>query len=451
MKIKWLIGIGLFLAVTACDNINRQSMPTAIVLAPGSAAKATAAPIGMVTSAGTPAAAVIVPTVVGSGAVAPTSVPAAGATGAPSIVATPIPQSDRMTAAEIDDNVLWDDYLKYRQQHSNLVVHQVNVSERYVISVTTAQGNPVLGAHVRIYGDQRTLLSDTYTYSNGKTLFFPLTKPEATNATSFYVMIDKNGFTSQFDLARHEKSEWQVALAGQPQMVNNPISLVKLDVLFLMDTTGSMGDELAQLQANILSVTGKIGQLPGQPDAHYGIVAYRDRGDEYITRIFPFTTDVQKFQSDLSSLSAGGGGDNPESLNAALHDAVHGVDWRGDDTIKLIFLVSDAPPHLDYPDDYDYAVEMAEAARRGIKIYSLAASGLDEQGEYIFRQMSEYTMGHFIFITYANGSSGAPGDNTQMNVPKSDYQVELLDQLVLRLIRQEVLTVVQAQGGAASS
>jgi uncharacterized protein YegL len=366
---------------------------------------------------------------------------------APSTLA-PVPQQSQLKAGEIDDNVLWDDYLQYRTQHRDIVAHNVDISERYIISVTNDSGAPVLGAHVRIYGKQ-ALLSDTYTYANGKTLFFPKAISGTDGVTQFDVQIDRGGASNKFVLTRSQQTEWRVTLPHQTQFASNTDQRVKLDVLFLLDTTGSMGDELAQLQDNILSISGQLGKLPGTPDVHYGMVAYRDRGDEYITKIFPFTTDVQKFQTDLKSLSAGGGGDEPESLNAGLHDAIHGVDWRGDDTIKLIFLVSDAPPHLDYPDDFDYAVEMQQAAAQGIKIYSLAASGLNPQGEYIFRQLAEYTMGHFIFITYAQpgqpgqpGTGGKPGDNTNLNVPKSDYQVELLDQLVLRLMRQEVLLVV---------
>src|SRR5207249_1532731 len=158
--------------------------------------------------------------------------------------------------------------------------------------------------------------------------------------------------------------------------LKTPDKPVKLDVLFLLDSTGSMGDEIGKLQSNILSVSGQIGSLPMHPDVRYGMVTYRDRGDAYITQVYQFTPDVSKFQAGLSAVTAGGGGDTPESLNAGLHDAIRAVEWRDDTTIKIVFLVADAPPHLDYPDDYDYAQEMVEATRHGIKIFALAASGL---------------------------------------------------------------------------
>jgi hypothetical protein len=100
-------------------------------------------------------------------------------------------------------------------------------------------------------------------------------------------------------------------------------------------------------------------------------------------------------------------------------------------------LIADAPPHLDYPQDYDYAVEMEDAARRGIKIFPVASSELDDQGEYVFRQLAQYTQGRFIFLTYAGPTnSGAPGETTTHHV--DDYSVENLDDLLVRLVTEEL-------------
>ena len=109
--------------------------------------------------------------------------------------------------------------------------------------------------------------------------------------------------------------------------------------------------------------------------------------------------------------------------------------WRGDDAVKLIFLIADAPPHLDYQGGPDYAADVRVAAARGIKIMPIASSGLDDQGEYIFRQLAQITMGRFTFLTY--GADGAsPGDSTTHHV--SDYAVLALDDLVVRLISDEL-------------
>ena len=149
-----------------------------------------------------------------------------------------------------------------------------------------------------------------------------------------------------------------------------------------------MADEIAKVQDTIFDVAARIDALPGQPNVRYGMVTYRDRGDEFVTRTYEFTPDVGDFHRNLSTVYADGGGDTPESLNEGLHDALHEVEWRGGESVQLIFMIADAPPHLDYAQDYSYAEEMEIAARRGIKIFPIASSGLDDQGDGIGRENS---------------------------------------------------------------
>jgi hypothetical protein len=272
-------------------------------------------------------------------------------------------------------------------------------------------------------------------------LFFPNAKPESIDAQSFHVVVEKDNASAEFTLNPSAGFVWDVVLDG----VQIPRDAVQLDVLFLLDSTGSMGDEILQLQNNILHISSEVDALGGV-DVRYGLVTYRDRGDDYITQNYGFTLDVGAFQVNLNRISAGGGGDGPESVNEALHVAVQDVDWRGGDTVQLIFLVADARPHLDYAQDYDYAEEMVIAAQSGIKIHSLASSGLEPAGEFIFRQIAQYTMGHFIFLTYEDsvpGTAGVDRDDLSVGDPddpadQGDYTVEQLDELVLRLITDEL-------------
>jgi Mg-chelatase subunit ChlD len=173
-------------------------------------------------------------------------------------------------------------------------------------------------------------------------------------------------------------------------------------------------------------------------------VAYRDRGDAFFVRGADFTNDLGAFQSQLSQLQAGGGGDKPEALNEALHTAVHRLSWRGDaggSTARMVLLVADAAPHLDYgvpPDVPQYDHDAVAALAKGIKLFAVGASGLEPEGEYIFRQAAQYTGGRFVFLTYAeahNPSSG-PGRETVHDV--KNYSVETLDKLIVRLVREEM-------------
>ena len=207
----------------------------------------------------------------------------------------------------------------------------------------------------------------------------------------------------------------------------------QLDLLFLIDATGSMGDEIAKLKASMADVADQIARLPEQPDVRYGLVAYRDLGDSYVVQHSDFTADLGRFQRSLSKLRADGGGDEPESLNEALNTAVHGMSWRSEDTVRMVVLVADAPPHLDYDwQPFSYETDVVEAVRRGIKLFPVGASGLSVDGEYIFRQLAQFTGGKFVFLTYADGSNPKSGPGVETDHDVDNYSVETLDRLIVR-------------------
>jgi hypothetical protein len=198
------------------------------------------------------------------------------------------------------------------------------------------------------------------------------------------------------------------------------------------------------LKRSMRAVADEIARLPSAPDVCYALVAYRDRGDAFFVRGADFSNDLGAFQSQLAQLQAGGGGDKPEALNEALHTAVHRLSWRGDaggSTARMVLLVADAAPHLDYgspPHAPQYDQDAIAAVAKGIKLFAVGASGLEPEGEYIYRQAAQYTGGRFVFLTYAqahNPSSG-PGRETVHDV--KNYSVETLDKLIVRLVREEM-------------
>ncbi len=442
-------------------------IPENTPLAPVATSVARMSPVPSQTLAGASVGLTMTPTAMMTATRPPlqaTILPTAGLMQSPLLTASPTPLPPSLSvdviplsAGEINDNVRWDSYLLYRQNFLRdyaPFVHDVDVTGRQIITVADTRGLPVPGARVQVYHEQ-TLVSETRTMANGQTLFFPNARPASRGATSFRVIVSQENAAVQFMLDINRGAAWDVTL---PPAGNQ--AQTRLDVLFLLDTTGSMGDELAQLQNNILGISAQIDAL--RVDARYGLVTYRDRGDAYVTRLYDFTPDVAVFQASLRGERADGGGDEPESLNEALHNAVQTISWRDDDTVKLVFLVADAPPHLDYPQDYDYAQEMLIATQRGIKIHPIASSSLSPIGEYIFRQIAQTTLGHFIFLTYQQGVPGAPGEaRPDLHVGEAanpatgqqgDYTVERLDELVLRLITDELAaltTPVERQGIAA--
>jgi hypothetical protein len=371
-------------------------------------------------------------------AAAATAAPAAAGVGAlptqaPVAVAANQQQSAPLKAGEVDDNRDFAAYLDYLHTYTGPEVRAIDVSERYLLTVTNERQQPVLDARVRLFDGQQQVFEGR-TVAGGKTIVLPRALGLAESAGALRVQIEKGNSTAEGMLTRGQDSTHTFVLPGAAALPATP----RLDVLFLLDATGSMGDEIAQIQQTIVSIAERIDQIQPRPELRFGLVSYRDRGDDYVTRVDEFTADVAAFQQQLLGTRADGGGDEPESLNEGLHAAIQRVGWA-DDAVRLTFLVADAPPHLDYPQDYDYVREAQAAVAKGIKVYTIAASNTSDAAEYVMRQISQQTLGHFIFLTYAAGqNAGAPGDTTTHHVDPEAFSVERLDDLVVQVVQREL-------------
>jgi Mg-chelatase subunit ChlD len=146
----------------------------------------------------------------------------------------------------------------------------------------------------------------------------------------------------------------------------------RIDVVFVLDTTGSMGGLIQAAKEKIWSIATSMASAQTAPEIRMGLVAYRDRGDAYVTRVVDLSSDLDSMYATLMDFQADGGGDGPESVNQALHDAIHKMSWSQDTgTYKVLFLVGDAPPHMDYQDDVQYPVTLATATDRGIVVNAI--------------------------------------------------------------------------------
>jgi Mg-chelatase subunit ChlD len=142
-----------------------------------------------------------------------------------------------------------------------------------------------------------------------------------------------------------------------------------VEVVFVLDTTGSMAGLIQAAKDKIWSIASTLASAQPAPQIRMGLVAYRDRGDAYVTRVVDLSADLDAMQAQLIELQASGGGDGPESVNQALHDAVHRIGWSDDPrTYRVVFLVGDAPPHMDYQDDVKYPETLALARQKGIAV-----------------------------------------------------------------------------------
>ncbi|MGD8589801.1 MAG: VWA domain-containing protein [Chromatiales bacterium] len=172
----------------------------------------------------------------------------------------------------------------------------------------------------------------------------------------------------------------RAATSAQNQMVpiDQPVENIinnehpRVEVAFVLDTTGSMGGLIQAAKEKIWSIASNLASAQQAPDIRMGLVAYRDRGDSYVTRVIDLSEDLDSVYAKLMDFQAQGGGDGPESVNLALHEAVHQLSWSQDtQTYRVIFLVGDAPPHMDYANDVPYPQTLALAAEKGIAVNTI--------------------------------------------------------------------------------
>lgn len=142
-----------------------------------------------------------------------------------------------------------------------------------------------------------------------------------------------------------------------------------VDLAFVVDTTGSMSGLLEAAKAKVWAIANEVGKGKPSPRLRMGLVAYRDRGDSYVTKTVDLSANLDTMYAELLALSAGGGGDGPEHVVQGLEDAVEKMSWSAEPkALKVVFLVGDAPPHEDYPDAPKLDAVLAKAVRRGIKV-----------------------------------------------------------------------------------
>ena len=151
-----------------------------------------------------------------------------------------------------------------------------------------------------------------------------------------------------------------------------------LEMVFVLDTTGSMGGLLEGAKQRIWGIVNEVMQSASRPSVGVGLVAYRDRGDEYVTKVLPITTDLDQVYSTLMSYRADGGGDGPENVRRALADGVRNAGWsqRTNGVAQIVFLVGDAPPHVDYQDEPTTADTTAEAVKAGLIVNTIQCGNM---------------------------------------------------------------------------
>jgi von Willebrand factor type A domain len=337
------------------------------------------------------------------------------------------PQSGRLTAGSFDDNLVPDAFSRFASKMgqdaaiSNLTGKLFG--RRLIVTAKGKDGNPLGNARVRISSSDNRNAVELISRSDGRVIF--VESWDKVDGDLIVTVTPPDGSAPATQPVDRETSRIVVSLpaAAAPLPKN-------LDLVFVIDTTGSMGDELAYLKSEFKEIAKTIAAKFPNINQRYGLVVYRDRGDEYVVRHFDFTSSVDEFRKNLGAQSAAGGGDIPEAMEVGLEETAK-LEWRSADTVRVMFLVADAPPH-----DKDIGRTMTAAdvlRKKGIAIYPLACSGYDPPCELVMRSCAMLTGGQFLFLTDDSGVGEAHGEP---HIPF--YHVERQGRLMVRLVASEL-------------
>ena len=223
-------------------------------------------------------------------------------------------------------------------------------------------------------------------------------------------------------------SETQVNRIALDETLPSPTNLVQ--IAFMVDATGSMGDELEFLKMDLKKVIAEVQKTNTQLKISTATVFYRDEGDEYVVKHSPFTEDINQTTEFISQQRADGGGDFPEAVDKALVQ-LNQLQWQPEARTRIAFLVLDAPPHNKPAVISSIQYSVKTAAASGIKLIPVVASGIDKTTEFLMRFIAMYTNGTYVFITDHSGIG-----NKHLEPSVGEYQVEKLSDLMVRLIKK---------------
>lgn len=194
-----------------------------------------------------------------------------------------------------------------------------------------------------------------------------------------------------------------------------------IQVVFALDATGSMEGLISAAKEKIWSIAGSLSQTEETPKIEMGLIFYRDRGDDFITQKVAMQQDLDAMYEKLMDIQASGGGDEPESVNQALHEAIKDFAWSNNsNTYKTVFLVGDCPPHMDYK-EVKYPASCSLANQKGIVVNTILM-GSNADAEEIWRSISDRTKGSFTKVDMNV-------NNITVNTPYDEQISKLSDQI----------------------
>lgn len=335
-------------------------------------------------------------------------------------------------AGEWDDNANYREFQSFLSSSMRLPYHRMDLTQRRFLVVRDAEGKGVPSCAVVVSDGRKSV--ELTTTASGRAIFFPRAE-------------GLDGWTmSATARCGQDRAERSFSLQAPDGVVDLRIEGKRglpaervVDVAFILDTTGSMSEEIAAVKATIQKVATSLSN--GQFTVRLGLVEYKDRTDAFATKVYPMSRDLQAFGASVESIRATGGGDIPEDAVQGLKAGVQQLAWDDRAVARVAFMIGDAPPHLDYQDGSDYEQLARQAAHRGIKIYTVAASGMDDLGQVVWRQIAQYTGATNMFVLRGGAgpqSTGGGDPKTSCGGTHDNYSSGNLDQLIANKVRQEI-------------
>jgi uncharacterized protein YegL len=213
------------------------------------------------------------------------------------------------------------------------------------------------------------------------------------------IFVGLSGLATEGVRGQHGTAKTVTAAKAVPAPANRTLEMV-----FVLDTTGSMSGLLEGAKQRIWGIVNDVMRQDSHPAVKVGLVAYRDRGDTYVTQVQPLTDDLDKIYSTLMDYRADGGGDTPEDVRRAMADALGKSGWSGNNanTAQIIFLVGDAPPHDDYRDEPDTVTTAAQALSRGIVVNTIQC-GTEASTTPVWERIASRGQGRYFAIPQDGG------------------------------------------------
>ncbi|HHX67155.1 MAG: VWA domain-containing protein [Bacilli bacterium] len=340
------------------------------------------------------------------------------------------PAPGQLTASEWSDLDNYDFYLSLfdTDQGRKKGVFAAYFTKGYfdtlnMVDVTVTSGeNIVAGASVQLLDDAGNIIYQGVTNAFGTAYLFP-----KESQIEFIEKVKVNHGEESVSVDYTYNSD-NASLEIDIDTINDKKEVI--EIMFVIDTTGSMGDELSYLKSEIDNVISRVQATLTNTSIRLALLFYRDTRDAYVTRYFDFTTDIQAQKKNLARQSAGGGGDFEEAVDVALSEAVS-KEWGVENSTKLLIHVLDAPPHYTQVNMTRYFDAIYQASKKGIRMIPVASSGIDKYTEYLLRNEAMMTGGTYVFLT---DDSGIGNDHLEASV--GETVVEYLNLLLVRVITE---------------